>query len=365
MKILLLNWRDPKNPKAGGAEIVTHLYTKAWIAAGDEVTWLSNTFPGSSKKEIIDGVTIIRKGNALTAFFLFPFYCLFSGTHFDMVIDEVHGLPFLTPMYVKKPIIGFIHEVAGDIWDVMYPFPLSLIGRILEKLFFIPYAHIPFITVSNSTKIDLIGMGIQEENIHVLQNGLSNSVLSSLPAKNKNPTFLFVSRLVRMKGVEDIIRSFYSIQQKIPHSQLIIVGMGDKAYMNQLEMLVSNLGISEKVRFKGYVSQKEKLAIMAKSHILLHASIKEGWGLVVAEAASQGTPSIVYDTGGLRDVVKHNKTGIILKDNSPEEMAKEALLLIENVKKYAIFQKQCLEMAKSLQWKTSIDKSLTLLEKYS
>ena len=101
---------------------------------------------------------------------------------------------------------------------------------------------------------------------------------------------------------------------------------------------------------------------MQKSHLLL-LGIKApaGWCLVVIEAASQGTPSVVYNVAGLRDSVKNGETGIVLKHNSAKEMAKQAIGLINNKKQYAAFQKNALVWAKSLTWESATKQSETLL----
>src|SRR5258708_8108017 len=134
MKILILNWRDIKNPESGGAEIVTMEHAKAWIKNGHSVTWLASAFKDSAKEEIINSVRIVRRGNWITVFLLAPFFYFFSKQKYDLVIDEIHGIPFFTPLYVRKPKIAFIHEVASNIWDYMYPFPINKIGKITERL---------------------------------------------------------------------------------------------------------------------------------------------------------------------------------------------------------------------------------------
>src|SRR3989304_4913798 len=98
MRILILNWRDPKNPKSGGAEIVTLEHAKAWVKKGHKVTWFTSKFAGS------------------------------KGT------EKIHGIPFFTPLYVKKPKIAFIHEVANEIWNYMYSFPINKIGKSIEPI---------------------------------------------------------------------------------------------------------------------------------------------------------------------------------------------------------------------------------------
>lgn len=361
MNILILNWRDTKNPKSGGAEIVTLEHAKAWVKKGHSVTWFTSKFNGAKKEGKIDGVNIVRRGNFLTVYSLAPFFYLFSKQKFDLVIDEIHGLPFFTPFFVRIPKIAFIHEVAGEIWDYMYPFPINKIGKLIEPFLYFPYRSIEFITVSNSTKNDLLSLGIKEKNISVIQNGIGIKILKGFSRKEKNPTFIFISRVVKMKGIEEVIRAFFYILRELKDANLWIVGEGDKAYVEQLKNTTKEYLIAPKVKFFGKVSDLKKIELIGKAHLLLHASIKEGWGLVVIEAASQGTPSVVYNVAGLRDSVKNNETGIILKENSSKEMAKQAVLLLNEKKKYESFQKNGFLWAKSLTWEKATEESLRLI----
>nr|MBI5455836.1 glycosyltransferase family 4 protein [Candidatus Levybacteria bacterium] len=361
MNILILNWRDPKNPKSGGAEIVTLEHAKAWVKKGHSVTWFTSNFKGGKNQEIINNINIVRRGNFLTVFAFAPLFYLFSKNEFDVVVDEIHGLPFFTPLFVRQPKIAFIHEVADEIWDFMYPFPLNKIGKVIEPIVLLPYRNTKFMTVSDSTKTALIKIGIKVNKISVINNGIKERPLNYLPKKENVPTFIFVSRVVKMKGIEEVIRAFFYILREIKDARLWIVGDGEKKYVEELKETMRSFSISTKVKFFGRVDDDKKSELMKKAHLLLHASIKEGWGLVVIEAASQGTPAVVYDVAGLRDSVKNEKTGIVLKENNAKEMAREAINLIRNKKEYQSFQKNGILWAKSLTWERAAKQSLDLL----
>jgi glycosyltransferase involved in cell wall biosynthesis len=216
-------------------------------------------------------------------------------------------------------------------------------------------------TVSESTKKSLSNIGIKTENINVIHNGISNHVLTKLPVKEKVPTFIFMSRIVKMKGIEDVIKAFFDIQKQLRSAQLWIIGEGDGKYLEQLNKLIKLYSLSSKIRFFGRVDEKAKLELLKKAHILLHASVKEGWGLVVIEAGSQGTPAVVYDVDGLRDSVKNDKTGIVLEKNTPEEMSNQAIKLIKDKAEYEKLQDNVLVWAKSLTWEEATKQSLKLI----
>lgn len=361
MNILIFNWRDPKNPKAGGAEYVTQKHAKAWVLAGHNVTWFTSSFPGAKEEEVWEGITIIRRGNEYIIHLLAVFYYLFHKNNIDLIIDEVHGYPFFTPLYANKPIVAFIHEVAGNIWDYMFPFPINTAGKLLESIYFRMYKGIPFWTDAPSTVDEIVSYGIPRSNCVAIACPIDVHPLVALPTKPKDPVFIFISRMVKMKGIEDVLLAFVLIKKDLPNATFSIIGDGERSYKKRLQKITEEHGISQDVSFLGYVSEKEKYLLLKKAHILLHASVKEGWGLVVLEAASQATPSIVYNVPGLKDIVMNGKTGIITKKNTPQELAAEAVLLWRNQKKYETLQRQSLVWLKSFSWEKSTKQSLSLI----
>ncbi|SRR5260221_10798249 len=360
MNIIIFNWRDPRNPKSGGAEIMTLEHAQAWVEAGYRVTWFAQDFTHAKHSEIFKGIEIIRKGNSVSVLIFALFFYLFVGRKFDIVIDQIHGFPFFTPLYVRRAkIIAMIHEVAGEIWDYMYPSPVNFLGRLFEKIMLVPYKNIPFITVSESTKKELYIFGIKK--VFVIQNGLRFDTPVKKVAKMKHPTFIFVSRLVKMKGIEEVLKTFAYILKEYSDAHLLILGGGEENYINKLKQFAKDFSLGKHVHFYGRVDEAKKYELLRQSHILLHASVKEGWGLVVIEAASQGTPAVVYDVPGLRDSVKNKITGIIVKENTPRDMAEAAILLYKNKKQYQNLQKNCVQWANSLTWESAVKKSLSLL----
>jgi len=103
MHILILNWRDIKNPWAGGAEVVTHEHAKRWVKAGLKVTQFSSMFKGAKKEENVDGVNIIRGGGPYTVYYsAYKHYNSYFKGKFDLVIDEVNTIPFSRHFMLKS-----------------------------------------------------------------------------------------------------------------------------------------------------------------------------------------------------------------------------------------------------------------------
>lgn len=333
MKILMLNWRDLKNPKAGGAEVLTEGILSR-LSSEHDITLFSAKFPGGAEEENVNGYRVIRKGTPATVHWQAyrEWKKRFSKEKFDVVIDQIHGVPFFTPLYVKNvKIFAFIHEVAKDIWKNMYPFPIGQIGYYLEPQFYRFYKDIPFITVSDSTKKDLIEMGIPEKNIAITPEAIDDEMFVDIPnvSKEKDPTIVVVGRLAKMKRPDHVIEAFKIAREKINNLKLWIIGGGDAEYVNYLKKLSENLP----VEFYGRVNADKKKELLKRAWILASSSMKEGFGLVVLEAGAMQTPSVVYAVPGFRDSVKHMETGVLSKPE-PKDLAKAVVSIIKDKGKY-------------------------------
>jgi glycosyltransferase involved in cell wall biosynthesis len=101
--------------------------------------------------------------------------------------------------------------------------------------------------------------------------------------------------------------------------------------------MLYRIGVSDYVQdieYLGHVSESKKNELMQKSHLILVTSVKEGWGLIVTEANSQGTPAIAYNVDGLRDSVRNGDTGVLTKENNPNALAGEVVALLRDKNRY-------------------------------
>ena len=360
--ILILNWRCPHNPLSGGAERVTLEHAKAWVKDGYSVFWIAGNYKGGKREEVIEGVQIYRRGTPVSLYILAPFlyWTKWRGC-FDLVVDEIHGVPFLSPLWAwKSKKLAFIHEVAQEIWDEMLPFPINIVGKLYERLFFNLYKNIPFLTASASTKRDLIQFGIREKNISVIPHGLFIKPVSKVQKKEKNLTLLFVSRLVKMKGIEDAIRICFEVTRQLPTAQVWIVGKGGKNYIHTLHSLIKKLHIEKSITFFGYVTEKEKITLYRKAHFLIHTSVREGFGLTAIEAHSQGTPTLVYDSPGLHDIVENGVNGYTFAQRDYKAIAQKSISLFKSAK-YEKLATSTIQSSKKYNWKIITNQGLELI----
>ena len=315
----MLNWRDPRNPLAGGAERVTHAYLRGLVERGHEVAWFANAFPECAPTETIDGITVVRGGGRFTAWRAARKWLL-TQKPFDLVIDQHHGLPWYAPWWCETRCVAYIHEVLGPIWRAFYPWPISAIGRWQERFTHRRYRFVPFWTASSFTRDLLLEQGV--ESVTQIPYGVDTRALETLPEKELDEPLrlITVSRLAPNKQVDHAIAALWCLLNEHElQAQLKIVGEGQEE--SGLRKLAHELQVEEHVEFCGALPEAEKDAALREAHFLLHTSLREGWGLNVIEANALGTPAIVYPTPGLMESTLHKETGLVADEDSPAALA--------------------------------------------
>ena len=217
-------------------------------------------------------------------------------------------------------------------------------------------------TVSESTKKDLINFGVKEKNISIVYNGIK---LSATPftRKEKTPTILYLGKLAKDKGVEDAFTAFYHVQEKLKKVKFWVVGKEEnRGYKSMLKQLADKLKIANKTEFFDYVSEQKKFELLKRARVLIHPSIKEGWGLTVIEAASQGTPTVAYNTSGLQDSIKNNSTGLLVDGQRPIDLADKIVALCTQRSLYKRLSENAKIWSKNFTWEKSIKISLDIIE---
>lgn len=360
MRFLMLNWRDPRNPNSGGAERVSLAYLSALRQRGHTVAWFANEFPGCKPEEEIDGIQVVRGGGSGRSILRAREWYR-RQQRFDLVIDQHHGIPWFAPWWSGTNCVAYIHEVLGPIWGAFYSWPVSTIGRVQERWTHWLYRKVPFWTPSESTKKALLRNGVRS--VTVLPNGSDTEPLAALePKPFQAPVRLIaVSRLAPNKRVDHAILALQKLLGHGIEGQLTIVGGGESTA--QLKHLASQLGLANRVIFAGHVDEAQKNHELQCAHLLVHTSIREGWGLNVIEANAMGTPAVVYPVGGLVDSTVHDQTGIIAPTESPEAVAAAIARLLAEPGKYDQLRRQAWERAMTFQWAHVLPRACDFLER--
>lgn len=356
MKILWFTWKDRKHPLSGGAEVVNEEIAKRLARDGHEVIFLVGGFKGCLAEEKIDGYRIVRLGNRWSVYWkAYRYYKKNLRGWADMAIDEVNTMPFFCRFYVAEKNILFVHQLCREIWFYEMPFPLSLIGYALEPIYLWLLSDRKAMTVSESTKKDLERYGFKPGNVAIISEGIEIEPVPNLESvqKNENPTILALGSIRAMKRTGHVVKAFEIAKASIPNLELVIAGNANGRYGLKVLALIKNSRYASSIKYLGKVSKEKKIEIMRTSHVLATASVKEGWGITVTEAASQGTPAIVYNADGLHDSVKNGETGIVCEANTPKNLAENIIKLLKKKEEYERLRKNGWEWSKELNFENS------------
>jgi glycosyltransferase involved in cell wall biosynthesis len=175
------------------------------------------------------------------------------------------------------------------------------------------------VTVSESSRESLAEYGLRR--VTVVPEGWESA--RPVPAKKESvPTVVFIGRLSANKRPEHAIRAFSLTRRQLPEAQMWVIGSGpEEARLRKMA--------GPGVTFLGRVPEEEKHERLGRAHALVATSVREGWGLVVTEAAASGTVAIGYDVAGLRDSI--GASGGILTRVDPASLAVGLVRLLSSV----------------------------------
>ena len=142
---------------------------------------------------------------------------------------------------------------------------------------------------------------------------------------------------------EHAVDAFRIIKDELPSARLWLVGSGP------LEDELART-LPQGAVLLGHLPREELYARMASAHCLLVPSVREGWGMVVTEANSVGTPAVGYDVGGIRDSVRDGHTGLLATAGDPLALAIQAISLVTDEARYEAIRSAAIDWAHGFSW---------------
>ncbi|MEK7595000.1 MAG: glycosyltransferase [Patescibacteria group bacterium] len=355
LNILIFNWRDTKHVWAGGAETYVFDLAKNLVNKGHKVTIFCGNDHNNKDFEVMEGVEIYRRGGFYTVYLWAAIYYLTKfRSKFDFVIDSVNGIPFFSPLYVEAQKAVLIHHVHQEYFRRFVRFPVNHIASFVEKyLFSLMYRDVQVITVSESSKKDIVNiLNFNEDSIDIVNPGI-NIVVNKRLKKTKQPTITYVGRLRHYKNIDLLIRSFSQILKEWPKATLEIVGDGEAS--KKLKLLTKDLNLSKKVTFHGKVSDADRNKVLTKAWVMVQPSSFEGWGITVIEANACGTPVIASDVVGLRDSVIANRTGLLFRLEDPNGLTNTLKKILRDEVLRKVLSESARQWSENFSWSQKAD----------
>ena len=348
-RIHVLGWRDFADRDAGGSERHAHEFMTRFANAGLEVTHRTSAAVGLPATERRSGYDVVRRGGRVT---LFPRAVASEMVHrmggYDALIEIWNAVPFMSPVWCRKPRIGFLHHIHGPMWDQILPKPLARMGQVLETRLAPPfYRRTTMLTPSDATRDELLKLGFRPGNVTAVPNGVEPFFQ---PGGDRSPTPLVaaVGRFAPVKRFERLIEAALVAKQRVPALEVTIAGEGPE--LERLQRIVAGARAENWITFPGRLSNDDLLALYQRAWIVASASLAEGWGLTLTEAAACGTPAVATDISGHRCSVVDGVTGVL----APVESLGEAIAAVlgDDASREQM-GKAALARAQTLTWESS------------
>jgi len=363
VNILLLNWQDRENPQAGGAEVHLHEVFGRLAKQGLDVTLLTSGWPGAPPEAELDGMHVRRTGSRYSYGLSAPRRArsLLAERRVDLVVEALNKVPLFAPLWTGTPVVLLVHHLFGTTAFREASFPLAGMTWLLERPIPQVYRGVPVQAISRSTREDLVERGLGEADIEIIHPGVDLDFFTpAQQARAEEPTFLYLGRLKRYKGIDVVIRAVARLGSVGVRVKLLIGGRGE--WEPHLRALVSSLGLEDRVEFLGFVSEQKKRELFRTVWANVYPSPKEGWGITNLEAGACGTPTVASDSPGLRESVVHDRTGLLVSHGNVDQIVDALRRLSQNRADVERLGEGAIAFARSFTWERTAEATLKHLE---
>jgi len=309
-RVHVLAWRDLDDRDAGGSEVHADEFMRRWADAGLDITHRTSAAVGLPSTARRNGYRVVRRGSRYS---VFPRAVASEWVHrmgrYDALVEVWNGVPWMSPVWCRKPHITFLHHVHGPMWDQLLPRPLAGVGRALEARLAPPfYRRTTTLTPSEATRQDLLGLGFRPDRVVAVNNGVDRQFQPG-GVRSPSPLVVCVARLAPVKRQDEMIEAAVVARRRVPDLHLMIIGEGPMR--PGLEARIAAHRAQDWITLAGRLDHAGLVDVYRRAWLVSSASLAEGWGLTLTEAAACGTPAVATDVSGHRSSVVDGVTGVL------------------------------------------------------
>lgn len=385
MRILYITeiYPDPQRGLGvwGGGERQFYEISRRVAAKGHDVTILTCRFPGQPAEETIENMRVYRAGlsrdpktgGARKAVLPIFSYILRTARLATKLAPEIIHCNTYFPVYsgmmaarsMRVPLVSTFHDIYGlrgwvrsqgsVIWGLLGHLVTTIAARL---------PHDRVISVSPQCKQKLMSLGIREEKITVIPNGVDLKLFDSIQVEKIPNQILYVGRLVEFKHVDWLIEAFAEVLKEMPDAKLKIVGGGPER--NRLEGLVGKLGLQARVAFTGLTPTYEAVTRYYKeSEVFVLPSTVEGEAIALKEAMAASLPLIAMNIpgSGVLSLVRDGENGFLLEPGRPEFISEKLVQLLKDEKLRRRMGAAGRKFVGKFDWDVIADRTLEVYQK--
>ncbi|NMB57382.1 glycosyltransferase family 4 protein [Candidatus Beckwithbacteria bacterium] len=365
MKILLITefFTSPEKQIFSGGVETRCFYIAKYLSSQNQVFVICRRRKEELKFEQKDNLIIYRLGREIQSTeanifsiidrLIFQFLAFFKGL--QLRIDLVEGsnyicfLPaFFVGFFKRIPKVAWYPDVLKGSWQEQFGLFLGFFGE-LGEFIFLKLSWDQFITISLYVKEKLIKNRVSKNKIKIIACGVDLQLINKSKFIKKEDQIIVVSRLINYKRVDWTINLINQIREKFPKLKLKIIGIGPEE--KKLIFLTGKLRLNKKVEFVKNIKSMQLYEEIAKSKLLLHPSLVEGFGIVLLEATALQTPFIASDIPTSLYLQKQLNSGLVFKKNDFDDFLDQTKIILNNDKEYKRLQTNGMKNIEYFDWK--------------
>ena len=310
-------------------------------------------------------IPILPKSKLLWTEYLLPKFC--HKYHIDLLHIQYIAPLFGLPKYTK--MLNTVHDIS---WKFVPQYIKTLDKFLLNTLIPISIKKSDaIITVSKHSKYAINHIfGTHLDKIHSVYNGgyidkiptvISNS--QKIKKVLQEEYILYLGSLQPRKNIPTAIKAFAKYLEINPNSQLKFIIAGGKGYNydKQIDVIIDEYNLQNKVIFVGFITDEEKILLLKQAKIFIYLSLYEGFGIPLIEAMSLNTPVIASNTSCLPEVVE--EAGILIDPYNIDDIAESIQKLINDKRLAQRYKEKGLERAQLFTWDNMAKKTYQVYKK--
>jgi glycosyltransferase involved in cell wall biosynthesis len=315
-RLHVLAWRDLDDPDAGGSELHADECMRRWAAAGLDIVHRTSAAIGQPPHARRNGYAVVRRGSR---YGVFPRTAVAEVLRrmgpSDALVEIWNGVPWMSPLWYRRPRLTIVHHVHGPMWEQSLPWPLAPLGRAVEACVApVLYRRGAVVTPSQSTRDELLELGFRPGRVTAVDNGVDDFFRPSADRRADEadePLAIVVGRLAPVKRFGLALEVAAAARRRVPGLRLRVVG--DGPVRPELETWIAEHRAGDWVTLVGRVEHEALREEYRRAWVVLSASLVEGWGLTLTEAGGCATPAVATDIRGHRSSVADGVTGLLVE----------------------------------------------------
>ena len=342
MKILQVTKFFKPSWESGGPARVVYEISKKLVERGHEVTvYTTDGFKSrldveKNKPVDVDGIrtyyfrnlsSYLTRKMLLPIPYYLPIVARKEIRDFDVIhTHEYRNMPaVVVHHYATKYGIPYILQTHGSVLPF---FQKQRLKKIFDRFFGYRILRDASKIIA-STKIEAEQykqMGVNEDKIEIVPNGIDLSEYDNLPERGKfrkrysikedKKMILYLGRIHKIKGIDLLVKAFSDLIKESDDVRLVIVGPDD-GFLSTLKKQIEDLNISNRILFTGLLPEKDTFGAYVDADVYVLPSVYETFPVTVLEACACGTPVIVTDRCGIADIVNNN-VGYVVEYNKDQ-----------------------------------------------